>query len=123
MQQLGSGIMADRIHHPLAFDDQAHVEIGDQDAFAFCQRRRDVFAFGRDDRGHAAAAQGLLQAGVRRDGGDLPVGQPAGGIDHEAAAFQRMVADGDFHLVGKIGPTIEPGNWAIWMSSCCAIRA
>jgi hypothetical protein len=104
MQQFGSGIVADRIHHPLALDDQAHVEIGDQDAFAFGERRHDVFALGRDDRGHAAAAQGLLQPASGRDGGDLLVGQPACGVDDEAAAFQRMVADRHFHLVGKDRP-------------------
>ena len=53
--------MADRIHHALALDDQADVEVGDEHALAFGQRRREMAAFGRDDRGHAAAAQPALQ--------------------------------------------------------------
>lgn len=101
MQQFRPGIVADRIHHPLALDDQAHVEIGDQDAFAFGQWRNDMLAFRRDDRRHAAAAQCLLQSLIRSDRGDLLVRQPACGIDDETAAFERMMPDRHLHLVGK----------------------
>ncbi len=111
MQQFRAGIMADRIHHPLTLDDQAHVEVGDEDAFALGERRHDMLAFRRDDRGHAAAAQCLLQAGIRGDRGDLFTGQPAGGVDDEAAAFQCMMADGDFHLVGK--DRSDHGAWKL----------
>ncbi len=60
-----------------------------------------MHAFGRDDGGVAAAAQRLLQAGVGRDRRDLRVGQPAGGIDHEAAGLQRVVADRHLDLVAE----------------------
>ena len=96
--------MADRIHHPLALDDQRHVEIGDQDAFARGQRRHDVVAFRRDDRGHAATAQAAARAFLGRNLGDLLFGQPAGGVDDEASALQRVVADRDLDLVGKYLP-------------------
>jgi hypothetical protein len=56
MKELGPGIVADRIHHPLALDDEAEIEVGHQDAFALRQRRRHMDAFWRHDRGHAAAA-------------------------------------------------------------------
>ncbi len=43
MQQFGPRIVADGIHHPLALEDQAHVEIGNQDAFALGRwRLRDA---------------------------------------------------------------------------------
>src|SRR5271154_1177769 len=32
LEKLGTGIVADRVHHPLALDDQTHVEIGDEHA-------------------------------------------------------------------------------------------
>ncbi len=64
----------------------------------------EMLALGRDDRRHAAAAQGLLQTFIRRDRPDLLVGQPAGGIDDETAAFQRMVTDRHFDLVGEDRP-------------------
>jgi hypothetical protein len=54
--------MADRVHHALALDDQRHVEIGDQDAFAGGERRNDVLAFRRDDGGHAAAANSVARS-------------------------------------------------------------
>ena len=56
VQQFGAGIVADRVHHPLALDDQAHVEIGNQDAFALGDRRGEMLALGGDDGRHAAAA-------------------------------------------------------------------
>src|SRR5580700_5676393 len=37
--QLRPGVMADRVHHPLALDDQRKVEIGDQQPLAFGERR------------------------------------------------------------------------------------
>jgi hypothetical protein len=40
-----------------------HVEVGDHHAFALGERRREVFALGRDDGRVAAAAQRLLQIG------------------------------------------------------------
>lgn len=73
MQQFRSRIVANGIHHPLALEDQAHVEIGNQDAFALGDRGGQMFAFGRDDRRHATATQRLLQPFVRRDRPDLLV--------------------------------------------------
>lgn len=55
-QQFGAGVMPNGIHHALTLDDQRHIEIGDQDAFAAGQRRNYMTTFGRDDCGHAAAA-------------------------------------------------------------------
>ena len=60
-----------------------------------------MHAFGRDDGGAAAAAQRALQRRVGRHGGDLLLRQPAGGVDDEAAGFERMMADRHFHLVGE----------------------
>src|ERR1700733_12618862 len=34
VEEFGAGIVTDRIHHPLALDDEAHVEIGNKNAFA-----------------------------------------------------------------------------------------
>ena len=101
LQKFGAGVVADRIHHPLALGDQAHVEIGDEQALALRQGRNDVAALGRNDRGEAAAGQRLVQFRVGGDGGLLLVGQPAGGVDDEAAAFQRVVADRDLDLFGE----------------------
>jgi hypothetical protein len=61
LEQLGAGVVADRIHHPLALHDEAHVEIGCEDALALGQRRNDMRALRRDDGGHAAAAQRLAK--------------------------------------------------------------
>ena len=61
-------------------------------------------ALGRDDRGHAAAAQRLAQPLVRRDFFDLRLVQPARRIDDEAAALQRMMADRDLDLLGENRP-------------------
>lgn len=44
-KQLGPGVVADRIHHPLAFGDQCEIEIGDKDALAAGQRRHQMIAF------------------------------------------------------------------------------
>src|ERR1700710_671582 len=55
-EQFGPRVMADAVHHPLALDDQRHVEIGDHQAFAFAARRRQMHALGRDDGGVAAVA-------------------------------------------------------------------
>ncbi len=109
-QQLRPRVVADRIHHPLALDDQRHVEIGDKDALARGQRRHDVVAFRRDDRGHAAAANAAPGALVGRDFRDLLLGQPAGGVDDEAAAFQRVVADRHLDLVGEDLPDQRAGK-------------
>ena len=93
--------MADGIHHPLALGDQAHVEVGDQQALALRQGRNDVAALRRNDRGEAAAGQRLVQFRIGGDGGLLFVGQPAGGVDDEAAAFQGVVADRHLDLFGE----------------------
>ena len=57
VEELGPSVMADGIHHPLALDDETHVEIGNQNALTIFQRRHQMRTFWRDDRGHAAAAQ------------------------------------------------------------------
>ena len=41
-EQFRPRVMADLVHHPLALDDQRHVEIGDEDAFAAGERRREM---------------------------------------------------------------------------------
>ena len=46
MHQFGPGIMADTVHHPLALEDEAHVEIGDQDALALGEWWRNMPALG-----------------------------------------------------------------------------
>jgi hypothetical protein len=109
-QQLGPRVVADRIHHSLALGDQRHVEVGHHHAFAFGQRRRQVLALGRDDGRVAAAAQRLLQLRIGRDRADLLVGEPAGGVDDEAARFERVVADGHFHLLREDRPDQRAGK-------------
>ena len=95
------GIMTDRIHHSLALHDQRHVAIGDEQAFPLRQRRHDMLALRRDDCGVAPAADGHAMGFIRGDTGALLVGQPAGRVDDEAAAFQRMVANLHFGLIGE----------------------
>ena len=56
LQQVRPGVMADRVHHPLALGDQAHVEVGDEQALAARQWRHGVAPFRRDDGGAIAAA-------------------------------------------------------------------
>ena len=64
-EQFGARIVADGIHHPLALDDQRHVEIGDQDALTRRERLHHMAAIRGDDCGHAAAAQAGAQAFIR----------------------------------------------------------
>ena len=73
-EKLGAGVMADRIHHPLALDDEAEVEVGDEDTFALGQRRHQMGAFRRDDRGHAAAAQPAPKLFINADPGAILTG-------------------------------------------------
>ena len=87
MQKLRSRVVSDGVHHSLAFQDQAHVEVGDENAFALGDRGCEMLALGRDDGRHAAATERLLQTVIRRDGADLLVRQPAGGVDDETATF------------------------------------
>ncbi len=110
LQQLGPGVVADRVHHALALDDEVEIEIGDQHAFALGQRRHDMGAFGRDDRRHAAAVQRLAQLFVGRDFRDLLFGEPAGGVDDEAAALERVVADRHLDLLGEDRPDQRSGK-------------
>ena len=93
--------MADAIHHSLALDDQAHVEVSDENAFALGERGHDMSAFRRDDGRHAAAGERFVEALIVGHPRLLGVAEPAGGIHDEAAAFERMVADRDFNLVGE----------------------
>ena len=102
--------MADRVHHALALDDEAHVEIGDEDPLALSQGRREMAPLRGNDRRHGAAAQRLLQAFVRRDRGDLLFPQPTGRVDDEAATFQRMVADRHLDLLGEDRPDERSGK-------------
>ena len=103
--------MADGIHHPLALDNQAHVEIGHEYSFALSQRRHYVRTFGRHDRCHAATPQRFSEFLVRRNSCDLLFREPAGRIHYEAAAFQRVMADRDFDLVGEDRP--DHGAWKL----------
>ena len=64
VEKLGARVVADRVHHPLALGDEGEVKIGDEQPLALGQRRCEMPAFRRDDRRHAAAAQGVLQAGI-----------------------------------------------------------
>ena len=57
MKEFGPGIMADRVHHPLALDDEAEIEIGHQDSLTLGQRWHHMGALRRHNRGHAAATQ------------------------------------------------------------------
>src|SRR5580704_11660863 len=52
MKEFGPGIMADRVHHPLALDDEAEIEIGHQDSLALGQRWHHMGALRRHNRGH-----------------------------------------------------------------------
>jgi hypothetical protein len=42
--EFGARVMADGIHHPLALDDEGKIEVGDENALAFGQRRGEVAA-------------------------------------------------------------------------------
>ena len=68
----------------------------------------------------AAAAQRLAVAPRRaRSQRDLLVGQPAGGVDHEAARLQRVVADRHLDLLARrSGRPASRGTGAQWISSC-----
>ena len=57
MKEFGPGIVADRVHHPFALDDETEIEVGYENALALRQRRHHMDALRRHDRGHAAAAQ------------------------------------------------------------------
>lgn len=116
-QEFGPSVVADRVHHPLALGHEREVHVGDQDALAGSEGVGKVLAFGRDDGGAVAASAGATQPLVRADLGHLLVGQPAGGVDHEAGrsrAWWRIVTS---IWSAKIWPTREPGNWAAWISS------
>src|ERR1700722_14620974 len=89
--EFGTRVMADGIHHPLALDDEGKIEVGDENSLALRQRRGEVAAFGRNDRGHASPAQAPLQGFVRRDRGNLRFGEPTRGVDDEAAALERVM--------------------------------
>ena len=93
--------MAHGIHHALALFDEAHIEVGVHDTLARGERAADDHAFGRDDGRVATAAQPFLQGRVGGDAGNLLLVEPAAGVYHEAAGFQGVVADGDFHLVSE----------------------
>src|SRR5262249_6001873 len=58
----------------------------------------------RHDRGHAAAAQRPPKLLFGRDFRDLLVVQPAGGVDDEAAAFERVVPDRHLDLISEYRP-------------------
>jgi len=93
--------VADTVHHALALDDQGHVEVGDQHALAVFQGWHQMAPFRADDRRATAAAQGFLHGWIGVNAVDLFVGQPAGGVHHEAAGFERVVAQRDLHLIRK----------------------
>ena len=110
-QQLRPGVVADRIHHALALDDEPEIEIGDQQTFAAGQRWDHVCAFGRDDRRHAPAAQRFAQLFIGRNLGDLLLREPTGGVDHEAAALERVVTDRHLDLIGE--DRADHGAWKL----------
>lgn len=93
--------MANAIHHAFALDDEAHIEIGDENAFPRGQRRNDMRAFRRDDRRHATTAETTPHLFIRRYFCDLLLAQPTRRVDDETAAFERMMTDGDFDLIGE----------------------
>ena len=114
-KQLGAGIMPDAVHHPLALDDERHVEVGDDHAFAFMQRRCEMTSLGGDNRRTRAATQRLVHRRIRGDGVQLRVGEPAGGVDDEAAGLQRVNIDsqgmhiaGAYRADGDVIPSAQP---------------
>lgn len=96
--------MPDTVHHALAFQDEAHVEISHQNTFAMGQGWRKVLALGRDDGCHAAARQRLAQFFVGRNSGNLLLSKPSGRIHDKTARFQCMVSNGYFDLVTENRP-------------------
>ena len=100
-QKIWSRVVPDRVQHPLPLGDERDVELGHCHAFTFLDRFAHMLAFGGDDGGAASSPQAFLELLVRRDLGNLLVVEPSGGVDDEAARFQSMVADGDFHLLGE----------------------
>jgi hypothetical protein len=109
-EQFRPAVVAKRIHHPFALVDQREIEIGDDDAFAGPQRIAHQFALRRDDRGKAAAGDRTDRAtGVLHDPSLLIGIQPSGGVDDEAAGFQRVLADIDLGLRGEDLAGNEPG--------------
>ena len=45
LEKFWAGIVADRIHHPLALHDEAHIEIGRENSLTLGERRHHVGAF------------------------------------------------------------------------------
>src|ERR1700733_1482244 len=109
--EFGTRVMADGIHHSLALDDEGEIEVGEENALAVGQRRDEVATLRRDDRGHVSPAQAALEGFVRRDRGDLGFGEPACGVDDEAAAFERVMADRHLDLFGE--DRANQGTWEL----------
>ena len=77
------------------------IEIGDENALALGQRRDEMAPSGETiavmqppRRPCCSASFGVIEA-------ICVLGQPAGGVDDEAAALERMVADRHFDLLGE----------------------
>lgn len=90
VQQFRARIVADAVHHAVAFGGQFHIQISIQNAFAFGQRWHNMTAFGRHHAGHTNIGQTLLQLRVIANRADLIFGQSAGCIDHVTSRFWRM---------------------------------
>ena len=93
--------MADRIHQPLADQIQLEIEIGNQDSLPEGQRRDHMSSLRIDNCCHTAATDGACCAIIAGDPRDLFVREPARGVDNEATALKRMIAELDLRLVGK----------------------
>lgn len=100
-KQFGTRVVADTVHHAFAFNDQRHVNVGDQNPFTVPQRRYKVDAFWRDDRGVATAGDRALHRRIRCDGFNLRLGQPTGSVHDEAAGFGGVMAHRSIDLVGE----------------------
>src|SRR5271165_6375326 len=78
-------VVADAIEHSLSLSNQGRIEFRDGHAFTLCDWLAERYAFRRNNRGVATAAQRPLQFLIRRNGLDLFIGKPARRVDDEAA--------------------------------------
>ena len=98
-QQFRACIMPYGIHHTFALGNQGKVEIGYDHPFAFRERGSEQLAFGRDYGSKATAPQRAFKPRVTGYVLDLLFRKLSCGVYDKAAGFQRMVANGHFHLV------------------------
>src|SRR5688572_10622653 len=109
-EQLGSTVVAARVHQLLALVDAGEVEIGDDDSFPGPQGFADQSPVRGHDRGETTAGyRANGPSGVLHDLGLLVGIQPGRRTHDEARGFQRVLPDVDLRLHGEQIPKDRPG--------------